>query len=307
MAKAHGHSRRQALTTMALAAPAALGAVSSLLVGAAEAGQAAAPDLAVMHGADIKAATRQAVAALGGMTRFVSRGDVVFVKPNIGFPRAPAQGANTHPDVVAAVVEMCVEAGAKLVKIGDRTLDLHERCYRRSGIQAAAEQAGARVDMPDGSRFRRMNLRGEFVGEWEVWTDAVEADTLINVPVAKHHSLSRMTAGMKSWFGMLGGERERLHARIDVTIADLAQFFRPELTVLDASRVLIRNGPQGGSLADVRQMDLVAASVDPVAIEAFTATLLGLAPNDVGFIRAAQSRGLGRLDLDRMRVVRRDL
>lgn len=300
-------TRREALATLALAAPAALGAVSSLLVDAAEAGQAAAPDLAVMHGADIKAATRQAIAALGSMKRFVARGDVVFVKPNIGFPRVPAQGANTHPDVVVAVVEMCFEAGAKLVRVGDHSLDLPERCYRRSGTQAAAEQAGARVDLPDPSRFRRMPLKGEFVGEWEVWTDAVEADKLINVPVAKHHSLSRMTAGMKNWLGLLSGERALLHARINFTIADLAQFFQPDLTVLDASRILIRNGPEGGSLADVQQTDLVAASADPVAIDAFAATLLGLAPNDVGFIRTAQSRGLGRTDLDRMRIAKRDL
>lgn len=297
-------SRRDALTTIVLAAPATLGAVSSLVAGTLP---PAPPDLAIVHGGDIKAATKEAVALLGGMTRFVSRGDVVFVKPNIGFPRTPAQGANTHPDVVAAIVEACLAAGAKLVKVGDHTLDVPDRCYRRSGIQAAAEAAGARVEIVGPSKFRRMAVKGQFVGEWEVYADVVEADTLINVPVAKHHSLSRMTGAMKNWFGAIGGERGLLHARIDVAIVDLAAFFHAKLTVLDATRVIVRNGPEGGSLADVRPLGLVAASTDQVAIDAYVATLLSLSPADVPFVRTAAARGLGRLDLSRLRVVKREL
>lgn len=299
-------SRREALKTLALAAPVTFGAVPPGLAAAAGSPEQEV-DLALVHGADIRAATRTAVAVLGGVRRFVSRGDVVFVKPSIGFPRTPAQGANTHPEVVAAIVELCLEAGAKLVKVGDHTLDRADRCYQRSGIQAAAERAGARVDFVGAEKFRRMNLKGQLVGEWEVYADLVEADTLINVPVAKQHSLSRMTGAMKNWFGGIGGARDRLHAQIDTAIADLAQFFRPTLTVLDASRMIIRNGPQGGSLADVRQTDIVAASTDQVAIDALTASLLQLVPKDVGFIKMAHARGLGTMDLDRLHVVRREL
>lgn len=302
----HFQSRREALKTLALAAPVAFGAVPP---GLASAGGASEPkvDLTLVHGTDIRAATRTAIAVLGGIRSFVSRGNVVFVKPSIGFPRTPAQGANTHPDVVAAIVELCLDAGAKLVRVGDHTLDRADRCYQRSGIQAAAERAGARVDFVGAEKFRRMDLKGELVKEWEVYVDLVEADTLINVPVAKHHSLSRMTGAMKNWFGGIGGARDRLHAQIDIAIADLAQFFRPALTILDASRLMIRNGPQGGSLADVRQTDIVAASTDQVAIDAVTASLLQLVPRDVGFITTAHDRGLGTMDLDRLVVARREL
>ncbi len=201
----------------------------------------AAPDLAVVHDRDAGRAARRAVELLGGMSRFVTRGDVVFVKPNIGFPRTPAQGANTHPDVVAAVVKLCYEAGAKRVVVGDHTLDIPERCYRRSGIQAAAAAAGADVVSPEASRFRRMRLRGEAIDTWEVFVPAVEADVRIDVPVAKHHSLTGVTGAMKNWFGAIGGARGDLHGRIHPVVVDLARFFAPALTVLDA---LPRLGPQ---------------------------------------------------------------
>jgi len=302
----HPMTRREAVRAIALGTPATLGAFSSLPGG----GLLAAPpwpDLAVVHGADVRAATLAAMAALGGMTRFVSRGDVVFVKPNIGFPRVPAQAATTHPAVVAAVVEACFASGAAIVKVGDHTLDDPERCYRRSGIQAAAEAVGARVEIVDGSKFRRMAVKGEAVSEWEVYVDVVEADTLINVPVAKHHSLSRMSGAMKNWFGAIGGERAALHARIDAAVVDLTSFFRAKLTVLDATRVLVRNGPEGGSPDDALPLDIVAAGTDQVAIDAFAATLLSLSPVRIPFIRMAAARGLGRLDLDRLRVDRREL
>jgi len=299
-------SRREALRTLAFAAPGAFAAGSSLL--ATGLGQSSPPpDLAVIHGADAGAATRQAVAALGGMRRFVSRGDVVFVKPNIGWARVPAQAANTHPEVVRAVVELCYEAGAKLVKVADHTLDLAERCYRRSGIQAAAERAGASVELAEPSRFRVMPLRGEAIAEWEVYAGAIEADRLINVPIVKHHSLCRLTAGMKNWFGLLGGQRDRLHDRIHAAIVDLAQFFGPDLIVLDATRILVRNGPQGGSLSDVRLADTVAAGTDQVAIDALAADLLDMPPGEVEYVRTADVRGLGSMRLDRLRVLRRDL
>lgn len=265
------------------------------------------PDLAAVHGTDTRAITRAAVAAIGGMRQFVSRGASVFVKPNIGWARGPAQGANTHPDVVAAVIEQCFEAGARVVTVADHTLDLAERCYRRSGIPAAARQAGARVVLIDPAKFRRLRLKGEFVREWEVYTEALDADTLINLPVAKHHSLCRLTGAMKNWFGAIGGRRADLHDRIHTAIVDLAQFFRPQLTLLDATRVMLRNGPQGGSLADVQETHLVAASRDQVAIDAFAAGLIGFAPGDIAYIREAHERRLGRMDLEALRIVRRSI
>lgn len=301
-------SRREWLAALikAGAAAAAVGNPAGALTALAAA--AAAPaDVAVVQAADPKAATRAAIVSLGGMSRFVSRGAVVFVKPNIGWARGPAQGANTHPDVVAAVVEQCLQAGAKVVKVADRTIDDPDRCYRRSGIQAAAEAAGARVEHVAEARFRRMDLKGRFLGRWDVYLDALEADVLINVPVVKHHSLCRMTVGMKNWLGLLGGRRADLHDRIDDVMVDCAAFFRPKLTIVDATRVMLRNGPQGGSLTDVKQADTVAASVDPVAADAIGAELLGIAPATLPHLRAAHERGLGSPSLAALRVARKRL
>lgn len=241
------------------------------------------------------------------MARFVSRGDVVFLKANMGWARTSAQGANTHPDVIAALVQLCFEAGARQVKVADHTLDLARRCYQRSGIAAAAREAGAEVAFIDAAEFRQVRLGGEFVKDWLVYKDALEADKLINAPVAKHHNLCRMTMAMKNWFGMLGGERNRLHEHIHVAVADLAQFFKADLTVLDATRVLFRNGPQGGSLADVREAEIVAASADPVAIDAYGATLLGLSAGDVDYVEIAHRRGLGNMNLDELQIAERRL
>ncbi len=300
-------SRRALLASLARAGTGVVVGARAMPAIVGHAASAAPPDLAVVESTDLAAATRHAIAALGGMRRFVSRGAIVFVKPNIGWARAPAQGANTHPSVVAAVIEECYTAGAKLVKVADNTLDDPARCYRRSGIQAAAEAAGARVELVSESRFRRMNLKGRALREWEVYVDAVEADVLINVPVVKHHSLCRATVGMKNWLGLLGGRRADLHDRIDEVVVDAAAFFHADLTVVDASRVMTRNGPQGGSLADVEGRNTVAAAVDPVAADTLAAGLLGLRTVDVPYLRGAQARGLGTTNLAALRVERRRL
>ena len=296
------HPRREVLQTLALAGAAYVARPLDLLYGSSSAAGEA--DLAIAHGRDIKAATRAAVSALGGMRRFISRGDIVLVKPNIGWPRVPAQGSNTHPEVVASIVDQCFEAGAKIVKVADRSLDLPERCYRRSGIAQAVRQSGGLVEIVDASQFRVVPMQGEVMREWPVYVGAIEVDKRINVPVAKHHTLCGMTAAMKNWFGMLGADRDRLHRQIHVTVTDMAQFFRPHLTVLDATRVMLRNGPQGGSLADVQAMDVVAASRDQVAIDAFAATLIGLRATDVEYLALGQARGLGEMRLEKLRIAR---
>lgn len=242
--------------------------------------------------------TRQAVDALGGMRRFVSRGDVVWVKPNISWDRRAEQAANTNPDVVAALVTLCLEAGAKKVVVTDHTAHAAQRTFPRSGIQPAAEKAGAESFFIDPRRFRKMAVKGKVLTEWEVYTEAVEADKLINVPIVKHHGLCRVTAGMKNLMGVIGGPRNRLHQDLTRTLPDLAAFFKPTLVVVDAVRIMTANGPTGGSLADVTRKDTVAASIDQVAADALSASLLGLRPQDVGYIVEAAARGLGKLDFE---------
>jgi len=265
------------------------------LIGAAEG--AAAADLAVCRGAPPEKATRAAVEALGGMRRFVGPGDVVVVKPNIGWDRAPEFGANTHPRVVAEVVRLCREAGAKRVRVMDNPVADPQRCYRHSGIAEAAARAGGEVVFMEERRFREVRLSGLGLRSWPVYRDVLEADKVINLPVAKTHGSSVLTLGMKNWMGAAGGWRGRMHLRLHESIVDLALLIRPALVVLDATRIMVANGPQGGALGDVRRLDTVVAGTDQVAVDAFAAALFGLRPQDVPYIALAQQAGLGRMEL----------
>ena len=240
--------------------------------------------------------TRRAIEALGGMRHFVSRGDVVVVKPNIGWDRLPIHGANTNPEVVAEVVRLAFDAGAKQVVVSDVSCNDPNRCFQRSGIWRAAHSLGATVILPAEHRFREVRIHGEMLNTWPVYVPFIEADKVINVPIAKHHNLSKFTGGMKNWYGMLGGRRNRLHQNIDVSVADLATFMRPTLTVLDATRVLVRNGPQGGNIDDTKELHQVIAGLDPVAIDAYGATLIGADPRSIRYLSIGEERNLGRRD-----------
>jgi uncharacterized protein (DUF362 family) len=297
-------SRRRFLTSAAAAAAGAgwpvagaggLAAAASNMAVARYKSPQAAPD-AVAE--EARRLTRAAIGALGGMGRFVSRGHTVWVKPNIGWDRRPEQAACSNPDVVATIVELCFQAGAGKVTVGDNPCVSPEKSFARSGIQAAAQKAGARCYYLDERKFRRMAMRGARVlKEWEIYTEAVEADRLINLFIPKQHSLSKATLGMKNLMGLAGGPRSRFHQDIAGTVADLAAFLRPQLVVMDAVRVLAANGPTGGNLADVWRKDTVAAGVDQVAMDACGAALLGLAPAEIGIVSEAHARGLGTMDI----------
>ncbi len=222
------------------------------------------------------------------MAKFVSRGDVVVVKPNIGWDRMPIHAANTNPDVVAAVIKLAFDAGAKKVVVADGSCNDPNRCFQRSGIWRAAYALGAEVVFPPEHRFRTMRLKGEVLDEWPVFTTLVDADKVINVPVAKHHNLAKYTAAMKNWYGVLGGRRNRLHQNIDVSIADLATFMRPTLVVVDAWRVLMRNGPQGGNIDDAKDMHTVIATVDQVAADAYGCTLIGQQRENLPYLKMGE-------------------
>jgi uncharacterized protein (DUF362 family) len=245
---------------------------------------------------------RRAVEAMGTMAKFVSRGDVVVVKPNIGWDRMPIHAANTNPEVVAAVIKLAYEAGAKKVLVADGSCNDPNRCFQRSGIWRAAYEVGAEVVLPQEHRFRTMRLKGDVLDEWPVFTTLVDADKVINVPIAKHHNLAKFTAAMKNWYGVLGGRRNRLHQNIDTSIADLATFMRPTLVVMDAWRVLVRNGPQGGNIDDARDMHTVIASVDQVAADSFGCTLIGQKPENLPYLAMGEKRGLGTTRWETLRV-----
>jgi uncharacterized protein (DUF362 family) len=252
--------------------------------------------------ADAEAIVRKAIEAMGGMKRFVSRGDIVVVKPNIGWDRMPIHAANTNPNVVGAVVKLAFEAGAKRVVVADGSCNDPNRCFQRSGIWHKAHALGAEVVLPTEHRFRTTRLKGEVLDEWPIFTTLVEADKVINVPVAKHHNLAKYTAAMKNWYGVLGGRRNRLHQNIDTSIADLATFMRPTLTVIDAMRVLMRNGPQGGNIDDTKVMNTVIASIDQVAADALGCTLIGQARENLPYLKMAHERKIGTMNWESLRV-----
>jgi uncharacterized protein (DUF362 family) len=239
--------------------------------------------------------TQQAINTLGGMNRFVSRGDVVWIKPNIGWNRRPEQAATTNPDVVATLVSLCYQAGAKRVIVSDNSCNPAPASFARSGIQQAAQKVGADSFILDERKFRRTRLNGKALPNWEIYADAVGVTKLINVPIVKHHGLCKATLGMKNLMGIAGGERNRFHQDLSNAVVDLAAFVRPALVVMDAIRVLTANGPVGGNLADVQRRDTVMAGVDQVAMDAAAAGLLGLKPQEIGYIVEAHARRLGTM------------
>jgi len=259
-------------------------------------------DLTVARGTPPARITRAAIDGLGGMKRFVSRGDVVVVKPNIGWDRTPEYAANTNPEVVAAVVRLCFEAGAKKVKVFDHPVSDPRRTYKQSGIADAAAAAGATVTFMDDRKFRDMRINGQTLKSWPLYTEIFEADKVINIPIAKTHGTSKLTLGMKNWMGVMGGQRGRIHQRIDESLVDLAMLIRPALTILDAVRILTDNGPQGGDLADVKQLNMVIAGTDAVAVDAYGATLFGMKPADLGYVRIGHQFRLGSMDLAKMKI-----
>lgn len=239
--------------------------------------------------------TEKAIAELGGMQRFVKKGDVVWIKPNIGWNRSPEQAANTHPEMVAALIRLCLAAGAKKVKVGDYPCNDAKQSYENSGIAAATKAAGAEVVYLDKSRFRDMKIGGNLLKDHPVYPEIVECDLVINVPIVKHHSATKITAGMKNYMGVVD-KRQTFHQDLPTTIADMTQFMKPRLCVLDATRILTAHGPTGGDLEDVKALNTVAAGVDIVALDALAAELLGHKPADIGTVAAGQKYGLGKID-----------
>ena len=254
------------------------------------------PQISLSRNDDPIAALNCALDAVGGIKRFVQPGERVTVKPNVGWDRTPEQAANTNPVLVSEMVRLCLAAGATEVIVSDVSVNDPRRCFIRSGIRDAAEKAGARVILPLDQDFRDTVLDGELLTVWPVLRYFVETDRLINMPVVKQHSLTECTLGMKNLYGTLGGRRNQLHQSVDQSIVDLASFCHPTLTVVDATRVLMRSGPQGGSLDDVAREDSVICATDQVAADSRACEFLGLRGDQVGHISLAEQSGLGKTD-----------
>lgn len=255
------------------------------------------PRLAIAHGRSIDALVRAAVGELGGMARFVNKDDVVLIKPNVAFDRGPRLAATTHPDTLTAVIRLCRDAGARKVIVADNPINSPDGAFGKSGIRAAAEQAGAMVMYPRAGDFRPLRVGGVVVDTWPAfYAPLAEATKVIGVAPTKDHNLCGASLTMKNWYGLLGGTRNRFHQKIHDVIADLAFMMTPTLVVLDATRVLMTNGPTGGRLSDVAQGDTIVCGVDQVAVDAYGVTKLGRNPDDIEYLRRAHERGIGNMN-----------
>ena len=261
--------------------------------------------LAVARGSDPAAITKAAIATLGGIERFVKSGDDVIIKPNICVDYHPPEyAATTNPIVVATLVSLCLGAGAKRVRVMDTPLggSTAEAAYQVSGIGDAVRAAGGEMEVMGPVKFATFPIPdGRDITEWDVYRDVVEASVLINVPIAKHHSLARLSLGCKNLMGVIAGPNQ-FHRNLGQRVADLVSLVRPTLTVVDAVRILTAHGPTGGSLNDVKQTDTVVASHDTVAADAWAATLFGLAGADIPYVKAAAEMGLGTMELGSVKV-----
>jgi uncharacterized protein (DUF362 family) len=260
-------------------------------------------NVAISQSSNHRATVRSAVAMLGGMENFISKGDVVAVKPNMAWAREPKYAANTNPEVVAEVVKLCFEAGAKKVYVTDNPCNNARSVYAISRIPEYVQKEGAEVFIPQNRHYKEMNLRGTFIDDWPVLELFKTADKVINVPVAKHHGSTQLTASIKNWLGAVGGFRGSLHQNLHQAIVDLATFFKPTLNIVDCTRILMANGPTGGSLDDVKISNKIIASTDQVATDFLAAKELGFEPTTIKFLQIAEKQGLGTSDKNEMNIV----
>jgi uncharacterized protein (DUF362 family) len=263
--------------------------------------------LAAIKGGEPDIMFDDAIKALGGMRKFVKKGQTVVVKPNIGWDVVPERAGNTNPLLVNRVIKQCFEAGAKEVFVFDHTCDNWNRSYSNSGIEKAAKDAGAKVvsgasegyyqdvEIKEGKKLRKTKVHELILG----------SDVFINVPILKHHSSAELTIGMKNLMGVVW-DRGYWHSNnLNQCISDYASFRKPDLTVIDAYFVMKRNGPRGVSKDDVITMKSQIVSTDIVAADAAAAKLFGSDPSKIDYIRIANEMKLGEMNLDKISIYRK--
>jgi uncharacterized protein (DUF362 family) len=243
---------------------------------------------------------RQGLEPLGGISRFIQKGDIVLLKPNVAFDRAPILAATTNPEIVSAVAQLCLAAGAYKVMVADNPIEAPENCFYKSKITDAARQSGAQIQLPSSSRFRDVQIRPgdpdparhEALGTWSIFYDPLRtANKVIGLPTVKDHNLGGASMSMKNWYGLLGGRRNQFHQAIHDVISDLGYMISPTLVIADGIRVLMRNGPTGGRVDDVKQAGTIVVGVDQVAADAWCyENLLERDPATLTYLQYAQDK-----------------
>lgn len=254
--------------------------------------------MSIIHGSDREKCLQKGMELVGGIDRFIQQGDVVGIKPNVAFASAPGLGATTHPDLVSAMVKLCLKAGANEVIVFDNPINAPSSCFYLSGIEQAAREAGGKIILPVEKMFKNTTLKnGKLIKNWPIfYTPLSRVNKLIGVAPIKSHHRSGASMSMKNWYGLLGGRRNIFHQDIHTIISELAMLVSPTFVVLDGIDVMINNGPTGGSLSDLERKNTLIVSCDQVAADAFGSTLLDIAIQDLPYIKKAEIAGIGISD-----------
>jgi uncharacterized protein (DUF362 family) len=301
--RGHGTTRRNFLKSTT-------GLALGLAVSRSVAHAAGDHDLVVISG-DPAGATRKALEALGGISRFVKKGERVVLKPNMSFANPPERASTTHPLVVTTVAQACMDAGAERVVVLDYPLQKTELCLQRSGIQDACKSIrGVYVlGLDERKFFREIKVpQGKVLDRLEVMKEVLDSHVLINLPQAKSHSNTGVSLGIKNLMGLIWN-RWSFHVwhNINYALADLVAAIRPHLTILDATRALVSGGP--GGPGEILKPNLIIAGTDPVAVDSYGVTV---APwygqrfkgRQVEHLLIAHQRGVGKIDLEQLRILK---
>ena len=261
-------------------------------------------DLIVAQGTEPVSLLDRGFKALGGIGRYVKKDGSVVIKPNFSVPRTPEEAATTNTVMVATLVKMCLDAGAREVKVVDQPLNSSTPvlCLERTGIKKAVEAAGGKVLTYNGvhEAFRPVTFTGKTMTQFEYAKDALDADLFINFPILKHHRGAKLTLGMKNMMGLIWDRRYLHSSDLHQGIAELAAFRKPHLTIMDAIRGITDNGPVGPG--PIKEYGQVIFGTDQVAIDAYAASLFGMPPQDVGYIRIASEMGLGQIQWEKLKI-----
>ncbi|HMN48295.1 MAG TPA: DUF362 domain-containing protein [Ignavibacteriaceae bacterium] len=263
--------------------------------------------LAAIKGGEPDVMFDEAIKALGGMKKFVKKGQTVVVKPNIGWDVSPDRAGNTNPLLVNRIIKHCFEAGAKDVFVFDHTCDNWNRCYSNSGIERSVKDAGGKiVSGANESYYQNVTVKqGKKLKNAKVHELILSSDVFINVPILKHHSSAELTIGMKNLMGVVW-DRGYWHSNnLNQCISDFASFRKPDLTVVDAYYVMKKNGPRGVSKDDVITLKSQIVSTDIVAADAAAAKLFGTDPSKIDYIKFASEMNIGVMDLDKISIYRK--
>ena len=242
-------------------------------------------------------AAMQEMGGENGVRHFITKGDVVVIKPNVAFDKNPDLGATTSPDTVSAVVKLCLTAGARKVIVCDNPINNPESCFFKTKVGDAALRAGAELMMPQDSYFEQLYVGGETItNTWRMFYRPFrEATKVIGISPVKDHNLCKATVTLKNWYGLLGNPRNQFHQNIHGIISDFALMMKPTLVIADGRKLLMRNGPTGGSLNDVKKSDTIVVGTDSISVDSWCVTrLLEKQRHDIIYLDKVIARGLGK-------------